>query len=143
MWARTPAPSTTWAASPWGGCGAWAARWARRAGAPTPAASTRNLSPAPGRQRPAPARLPHSPLREICLLRHAGLEPRPHLGLRGHPEPRPRRVLRPRWVRDGHVPDAPDRHPRGLCQCHAARLHGVPELEAAALVLAGLRSLRL
>src|SRR5262249_61147746 len=52
----------------------------------------------------------------------------------------PRAVLRPRWLRDGHVPDAGHRPGWGLWRSRAARLHGVPRLEAAALVLARLRA---
>ena len=44
-----------------------------------------------------------------------------------------------RRLRDGHVSDAPDRHARRLRRSGAARLHGVPELEGAAVVLARLR----
>ena len=46
----------------------------------------------------------------------------------------PRPVLRARRLRDGHVPDAPDRPRRHLPQ-RPARLHGVPRLEGAALAL--------
>ncbi len=53
--------------------------------------------------------------------------------------PRPRRLLRARRLLHGHVPDAPDRHARRLRQSDPARLHGVPELQGAALVLARLR----
>ena len=50
-------------------------------------------------------------------------------------------VLRPRRLRDGHVPDARHRH-RGHVPEQPARLHGLPRLEGAALVLARLRPLR-
>ena len=64
------------------------------------------------------------------------------VGLRRHPQPGPRPLLRARRLRDGHVPDALDRR-RGRLPERAARLHGVPRLEAAALVLARLPQLRL
>jgi len=41
---------------------------------------------------------------------------RPDLGLFGILLARPRRLLRARRLRDGHVPDAPDRHRGVLCQ---------------------------
>ena len=55
-----------------------------------------------------------------------------------HPHARPRRLLRAGRLLHGHVPDAPDRHARRLRQSDPARLHGVPELPGAALVLARL-----
>ena len=75
----------------------------------------------------------------ICASRILALSARSGLGLLRHPQPRPRRLLRARRLRHGHVPDAPDRRPRRLRQPGAARLHGVPELAGAALVLARLR----
>ena len=77
--------------------------------------------------------------RQVHVLRDAGAGRRSGLGLLRHPEPRPRRVLRARRLRDGHVPDAADRHARRVRRSGAARLHGVPELEGAAVVLARLR----
>ena len=74
--------------------------------------------------------------RQVPVLRDAGAGGRSHLGLLRHPEPRPRGVLLARRLRDGHVSDAPDRHARRLRRSGAARLHGVSELEGAALVLA-------
>ena len=56
---------------------------------------------------------------------------RPDLGLLRHSLARPRRLLRARRLRHGHVPDAPDRQPRRLWQSDPARLHGVPELSGA------------
>ena len=56
------------------------------------------------------------------------------MGLCGHPVARARAVLRARRLRDGHVPDAPDRARRRLPQ-PAAGLHGVPRLEGLPLVL--------
>ena len=53
--------------------------------------------------------------------------------------PGPRRLLRAGRLLHGHVPDAPDRQPRRLRQSDPARLHGVPELQGAALVLVRLR----
>jgi hypothetical protein len=73
------------------------------------------------------------------LLRDAGAGDRPDLGLLRHPEPRPRRLLRARRLRHGHVSDAPDRHPRRLRQSDPAGLHGVPELEGTAVVLVRLQ----
>ena len=64
----------------------------------------------------------------------------PDLGLHRHPVARPRPVLRARRLRDGHVPDAPDR-PRRQYQQRPAGLHGVPRLEGVALVLELHRSL--
>src|ERR1700724_275986 len=72
---------------------------------------------------------------QICLLRRAGARDRSDLGLLRHSLARARRVLRARRLRDGHVSDAPDRQPRRLWQPDPARLHGVPELPEAALVL--------
>ena len=43
--------------------------------------------------------------------------------------PRPCRVLRPRRLRHGHVPDARNRHARRLRQPGPAGFHGVPELD--------------
>ena len=74
----------------------------------------------------------------LCL-RAAGPLGRPHLGLLRDPVPRPRGVLRARRLRHGHVPHAPDRRAGRLCQPDPAGLHGVPELEGTALVLARLR----
>ena len=79
--------------------------------------------------------------RQVHVLRDAGAGRRSDLGLLRHPEPRPRRVLLARRLRDGHVSDAPDRHARRLRRSGAARLHGVPELEGAALVLVRLQPL--
>ena len=79
--------------------------------------------------------------RQVPVLRDAGAGGRSDLGLLRHPQPRPRRVLLARRLRDGHVPDAPDRHARRLRRSDAARLHGVPELEGAAVVLARLQPL--
>ena len=64
---------------------------------------------------------------------------RSRLGLLRHPLARPRRLLRARRLRDGHVPHAPDRPARRLRPSGAAGLHGVPELEGAAGRLVGLR----
>ena len=47
--------------------------------------------------------------RQVSLLRAARRRARSGLGLLRHPLARPRRVLRARRLRDGHVPDAPDR----------------------------------
>ena len=47
--------------------------------------------------------------RQVSVLRDPGAERRSGLGLLRHPEPRPRRLLRARRLRHGHVPDAPDR----------------------------------
>ena len=58
-----------------------------------------------------------------------------------HPQPRPRRVLCPGRLRHGHVSHAPDRHARRLRRSGPARLHGLPQLEGAAVVLARLQSL--
>ena len=57
-----------------------------------------------------------------------------HLGLCRRARPGPRRVLRPRRLRDGHAPDAGDRHPERLPE-RAAGLHGVEPGEGAAAVL--------
>ncbi len=65
---------------------------------------------------------------QICLLRAACALDRPDLGLLRHPLARPRRVLRARRLRDGHVSDAPDRHARRLRRSDPPGLHGVPEL---------------
>ena len=88
-------------------------------------------------------RLPRAAARQISVLRDAGAEPRPGLGLCRDLEPRPWRLLRPRRVCDGHVSDAPDRHPRRLSEPGIAGFHGVPELAGIAVVLVGLRPFRL
>ena len=77
--------------------------------------------------------------RQVSLLRHPRRRARSRLGLLRHPVARPRRVLRARRLRDGHVSDAPDRRARRLRQPDPARLHGVPELEGAAGRLVGLQ----
>ena len=74
--------------------------------------------------------------RQVPVLRDAGAGRRSDLGVLRHPEPRARGVLLARRLRDGHVSDAPDRPAGRLRRSGAARLHGVPELEGAALVLA-------
>src|SRR5579883_2774997 len=66
---------------------------------------------------------------KIYLLRDPRFGPRPDLGLLRHPLAWPWGLLRARWLRDGHVSDASDRHPRRLRQPDPAGLHGVPELE--------------
>ena len=80
-------------------------------------------------------------VRQVSLLRAARRRARPRLGLLRHPLARPRRLLRARRLRHGHVPDAPDRLARRLRQSGPAGLHGVPELAGAALVLVRLRQL--
>ena len=90
----------------------------------------------------APARLPGAAVREVPLFRHRGPGHGPHLGLRRHPEPGPRAVLRAGRLRHGHVPHALHRRRGGLPQ-RLARLHGVPRLERAALVLVRLFQLPL
>ena len=82
-------------------------------------------------------------VRQVHVLRDPRARARPGLGLLRHPVARPRRLLRARRLRDGHVSDAPDRHARRLRQSDPARLHGVPELEGAARRLVGLPLLRL
>jgi hypothetical protein len=59
------------------------------------------------------------------------------VGLRRGAEPRPRRVLRPRRLRDGHAPHARDRRQERLPE-RAAGLHGLEPGEGAAVVLAAL-----
>ena len=71
------------------------------------------------------------------------LAPRPCLGLLRHPVPRPRRLLRARRLRHGHVPHAADRCARNLCQSGPAGFHGVSELAFAALHVVGLFELPL
>ncbi len=61
------------------------------------------------------------------------------VGLLRHPEPRACGLLRARRLRDGHVPHAADRRARRVRQPGAAGLHGVPELQGAAVVLARVR----
>ena len=93
------------------------------------------------------ARSSHVPTYLVALLgkyvcyAHARALDRSDLGLLRHPLARPRRVLRARRLRHGHVPDAPDRHARRLRQSDPAGLHGVPELAGAAVVLVRLRHL--
>src|SRR5260221_14652253 len=71
------------------------------------------------------ADLPGGAVRKIRLLRDPGALDRPDLGLLRHSLARPRRLLRARRLRHGHVSDAPDRQPRRLWQSDPARLHGV------------------
>src|SRR5262249_21902869 len=77
-------------------------------------------------------------VRQICLLRGAGPVDRSDLGLLRHSIARPWRILRARWLRHGHVSDAPDRQSRRLWQSGSAGLHGVSELSETAMVLARL-----
>ncbi len=79
--------------------------------------------------------------RQVHVLRDAGARRRSHLGLLRHPQPRACRVLFARRLRHGHVPDAPDRSARRLRRSGPAGLHGVPELEGTAVVLARIQSL--
>ncbi|MGC3990497.1 MAG: hypothetical protein QM796_12610 [Chthoniobacteraceae bacterium] len=90
------------------------------------------------RQRAAPERLHGGADRQDHVLRDLRARDGPDLGLHRHPVARPRPVLRARRLRDGHVPDAPDR-PRRQLQERPARLHGVPELEGAAVALGAVR----
>src|SRR6266480_2535991 len=92
-----------------------------------------------GRFDAAGADLSGGAVRKICLLRHSGARDRSDLGLLRHSLARPWRVLRARRLRDGDVPDAPDRQPRRLWQSDLAGFHGVPELSKTALVLARVR----
>ena len=92
-----------------------------------------------GQQRVLRAGLGAAAHRQVSLLRLAGARRRSRLGLLRHPHARPCRLLRAGRLLHGHVPDAPDRQPRPVRQSAAARLHGVPELQGAALVLARLR----
>src|SRR5665213_1571009 len=78
-------------------------------------------------------------VRQICLLRDPGAVDRFDLGLLRDPLARPWRVLRARWLRDGHLSDASDRQSRRLRQSDPARFHGFPELSETSLVLARLR----
>ena len=110
-------------AHPLRGAGAGAARQPRRR---------------PGQHRPR-AELHRRAPRQVPDLRPPRRRPRPRLGLRRHPLARPRRLLRARRLRHGHAPDARDRRPRRLRQRRAPRLHGLPQLHQAPLVLARLR----
>src|SRR5215208_912611 len=74
-------------------------------------------------------------VRQIRVLRAACPVDRSDLGLWRHSLARPRRLLRARRLRHGHVLDAPDRHPRRLCPSGAAGFHGVPQLAGAAGLL--------
>ena len=87
-----------------------------------------------GRQRLPHERLRGGAGRQDHVLRHLRAGDGPDLGLHRHPVAGPRPVLRAGRLRDGHVPDAPDR-PRRQLQERPARLHGVPRLEVAALAL--------
>ena len=80
---------------------------------------------------------------QVPVLRAARALARSGVGLLRHPLARPRRLLRARRLRHGHVPDAPDRHARRLRPSDPSRLHDVPELEGAALVLVRLQPLPL
>src|SRR6516164_2835236 len=75
--------------------------------------------------------------RQVSVLRAPCVEPRFDLGVCGDSKPRSGRLLRFGWLLHGHVPDAADRYPRSLWQSAAARLHGLPQLEGAAVVLVG------
>ncbi len=100
-------------------CWCWGARRRWRYG---------NLAIPDGSRRGTCRPTPSSLVGQISLLRDAGAGGRPGVGVRRHTEPRPCRVLRARRLRDGHVPDAPDRPARRVRQPGAAGLHGVPEL---------------
>ena len=77
--------------------------------------------------------------RQVSVLRDAGAGGRPDLGILRHPEPGARGFLFARRLRHGHVSDAADRPAGRLRRSHSARLHGVSELEVAALVLVRLQ----
>ena len=77
--------------------------------------------------------------RQAHVLRDRRARARSRVGLLRHPEPRARALLRARRLRDGHVPDALDR-PRRHVPERPARLHGVPRLAQAAVVLGGHRA---
>ena len=81
----------------------------------------------------------HDPLRQVPLLRPAGVVGRSRLGLWRHPVARSCRVLLARRLRHGHVSDASDRLARRLRQPCPAGLHGVPELGSPAVVLVRLQ----
>ena len=76
---------------------------------------------------------------QINLLCHPRFVARSRLGLLRHSQPSARRVLCARRVCHGHVSDAPDRRAWRLREPRPARFHGVPQLEAAALVLVWLQ----
>ena len=78
--------------------------------------------------------------RQVPVLRDAGAGGRSDLGILRHSEPGARGFLFARRLRHGHVSDAADRPPRRVRQSDPARLHGVSELEVAALVLVRLQS---
>ena len=87
----------------------------------------------------APVRVYGDADRQVPLLCDAGARRRSGLGILRHPEPGACRVLRARRLRDGHVSHAADRPARRVRPSGAARLHGLSELDRAAVVLARLR----
>ena len=76
------------------------------------------------------------PLRQVPRLRDPRAGPRSPVGLRRRSLARPRGVLRPRRVRDGHAPHARDRRQERVPE-RPARLHGVEPGQGAAALLAG------
>ncbi len=81
------------------------------------------------------------PLRQVPHLRDPGARARSPVGLRRRALARPRRVLRPRRLRDGNAPHARDRIQERLSE-RAARLHGVEPGDRAAALLAALSQQR-
>ena len=80
--------------------------------------------------------------RQVSLLCAAGAVGGFDLGVLRHSEPRARGLLFARRLRDGHVSDARDRPERRVWRSRPARLHGVPQLEVAAVVLVWLQPFR-
>src|SRR5690606_1835424 len=77
---------------------------------------------------------------QIPVLCPARTLTRSGLGILRNSFPRPRRGLRTRRIRDGHVPDAADRIARRVCGPGAPRFHGFSVLERVAMVLVRFRS---
>ena len=86
-----------------------ARRWSPRCVVARRARAGARTSSLPARQRVPPVRLLRHAGRQDHVLRDRRAGDGPDLGLHRHPLARPRPVLRARRLRDGHVPDAPDR----------------------------------
>src|SRR6267142_1745361 len=102
----------------------------------------RRSRPQPGRAlviRVPPLGLRAHTHRQVPVLRDAGACSRPDLGVLRHLESRTRGFLFARRLRHGYVPDATDRSKGRVRRSRAARLHGLSELEVAALVLVWLQ----
>ncbi len=84
--------------------------------------------------------LRHHSDRQVPVFRNAGIVTRPDLGILRHLKPWARGIFLTRRICDGHVSDAADWSPGRIRRPCTAGLHGVFELEVAALVLVRFQS---